>query len=80
MAERQPIGSAPRDGRQVTVYWTDGDGVENESQARYRAEARPKGAAPDWNDGDAGWWAFVDSDTQKRVRPHSWRPTGDDEE
>lgn len=65
MAERQPISTAPRNGASVTVYWTDGDGVENESQGRYVDGG-----------GEAGWWVFTDSDTQRRVRPHSWRPGG----
>ena len=67
MAERKPIASAPKDGSQVTVSWTDGDGVTSESLAR-------------WEDG--GWWTYIDSDTQKKVDPTSWRPAsgdGDDE-
>jgi hypothetical protein len=59
MPERQPIATAPKDGSEVTVYWTDADGVTNESVARWR---------------DDGWWIFTDSDTQKRVDPASWRP------
>jgi hypothetical protein len=61
MAERQPISTAPKDGSQVTVYWTDGDGVANESLAR-------------WNVGDGGWWTYTDSTTQKKIEPTSWRP------
>lgn len=61
MSVKRPIGTAPTDGSEVTVLWTDGDGVANESVARYR---------------DGGWWVFVDSDTQKRVRPDAWRAPG----
>jgi hypothetical protein len=65
MAERKPITSAPKDGSQVTVYWTDRDGIANESLAR-------------WEDG--GWWAHIDSDTKKRIEPSSWRPATDDDD
>ncbi len=64
MAERKPIATAPKDGSEVTVYWTDSDGVMNESIAR-------------WQDG--GWWTYTDSDTKKRIQPASWRPaSGED--
>lgn len=63
MADRKPISTAPMDGSKVTVYWKDGNGVINESLAQYR---------------DAGWWTYIDSDTQKRVEPTSWRPASDD--
>lgn len=65
MTERKPIASAPKDGSQVTVSWTDKDGVANESLAR-------------WEDG--GWWTYTDSDTKKRIEPSSWRPASDDED
>lgn len=80
MAERQPISTAPRDGSKVTVTWTDGDGVENESLAQYRDPKRLSQTGGTWDDSDAGWWVFVDGDTQRRVEPHSWRPADDDEE
>jgi len=68
MAERQPISSAPKDGTRVTVYWTDGDGVMNESIARWCAE-------------DGAWWAYTDGSTQKKIEPSTWRPaTADDED
>lgn len=60
---KQPIASAPTDGSKVLVRWTSGDGVENESYATYRRD-------------DGGWWVFTDSDTQKRVEPHSWISQG----
>jgi hypothetical protein len=66
MAERKPIATAPKDGSEVTAYWTDADGVTNESIAR-------------WQDG--GWWTYTDSDTKKRIQPSSWRPSsGDNDE
>ena len=74
------IDTAPRDGRKVTVVWTDRDGQENESIAQYRSLDRLKSAGGDWDESDAGWWAYIDSDTQKRIEPHSWKAPGDDEE
>ncbi|UCI08980.1 hypothetical protein [Mesorhizobium sp. B1-1-8] len=65
MAERKPIASAPKDGSKVTVMWKDSDGVVNESVAQFR---------------DNGWWVYVDSDTQKKVDPTSWRPASDDDD
>ena len=82
MAEPQPIATAPKDGRKVSVLWTDRDGQENESIAQYRSLDRLQRAGGEWDESDAGWWTYVDSDTQKRIEPHSWRPAvpGDDEE
>jgi hypothetical protein len=74
VAERQPIATAPRDASKVTVYWTDADGVDNESVAQYRDPARLAACGGDWDSGDAGWWVFIDGQTQRRVEPHSWRP------
>lgn len=78
MATPLPIASAPRDGRKVTVYWTDRDGQENESIAQYRSLDRLKAGGGQWDDSDAGWWAYVDGDTQKRIQPHSWAAQGED--
>lgn len=72
MAARKTIDTAPKDGRKIQVYWTDADGQENESIAQYRSLERLKAAGGEWDESDAGWWAFVDSDTQKRITPHSW--------
>ena len=79
MAARKPIDTAPKNGRKVQVYWTDADGQENESIAQYRSLERLKAAGGEWDESDAGWWAFVDSDTQKRITPHSWI-SGDEED
>lgn len=76
----RPIATAPKDGRNVTVYWTDRDGQENESVARYRSLERLKAAGGEWHDSDAGWWISTDSDTQKRIEPHSWASPEDEEE
>jgi hypothetical protein len=66
MAARKPIETAPKDGSKVTIYWKDSDGVMNESIAQYR---------------DDGWWTYIDSHTQKKVEPTSWRPpSGDDDD
>jgi hypothetical protein len=67
MAERKPISTAPKDGTRITVYWTDGDGVMNESIAR-------------WSSEDNSWWAYTDSSTQKKIEPTSWRPASSDED
>ena len=44
--------------------------------------AQEEAAGGDWDEGDTGWWAYVDSDTQKRIEPHGWTPASadDDEE
>jgi hypothetical protein len=67
MPERQPISTAPKDGSKVTVYWTDADGVMNESLAR-------------WDAADGAWWAYTDSRTQKKIEPTSWRPSSDEDD
>jgi len=67
MAERQSIATAPKDGSEVTVYWTDGDGVMNESVGK-------------WDAGDQAWWVYVDGDTKKKVQPTSWRPASSDDD
>ena len=77
---KRPIDTAPRDGRKVTVYWTDRDGQENQSIAHFRSLDRLRRGGGDWDDGDAGWWTYVDSDTQKRIEPHSWSRPGEEEE
>lgn len=84
MSTKKPIATAPRDGSKVTVYWTDRDGQENESIAQYRSLSRLQAAGGQWDASDEGWWAYVDSETQKRIEPHSWAAPGgkdqDDEE
>ncbi|MGE0502685.1 MAG: hypothetical protein AB7I79_18335 [Rhizobiaceae bacterium] len=62
--------TAPRDGREVTVMWRSRDGVENTSLAHYRAGPGGSGGA---------WWTFTDSDTLKRIEPHSWVALGDED-
>lgn len=81
LSDKQPISTAPQDGTKVTVYWTDVDGQENESIAQYRSPERLKAAGGDWDRSDGGWWIYTDSDTQKRVNPHSWsgKPDADEE-
>jgi hypothetical protein len=78
MSGKKPRATAPKDGSKVRVYWTDAIGQENESIARYRSPERLKVAGGDWDESDAGWWTFVDGDTEKRIEPHSWS-SGDDE-
>jgi hypothetical protein len=79
MAVKQPIETAPRDGSKVKVYWTDALGQENESIARYRSPDMLRKSGGEWDETDAGWWAFVDSDTQKRIEPHAWS-SGEEED
>ena len=76
------MATAPMDVTKITVFWTDRDGQENQSIAQYRSLDRLKAAGGDWDEGDTGWWAYVDSDTQKRIEPHGWTPASadDDEE
>ena len=80
MATRRPIATAPKDGSKVRVFWTDADGQENESIARYRSLDRLKAAGGDWDAADAGWWIFTDSDTQRRVEPTGWAAADEDDE
>lgn len=81
MTAPKPISTAPMDGSKITVVWTDRNGQENQSIAQYRSLARMKATGGDWDESDAGWWAFIDSDTQRRIEPHGWKSfTGGDEE
>lgn len=79
MRQQHPIDTAPLDGRTVTVIWIDFDGQTNESYARYRKLDQLKKAGGDWNESDAGWWAFIDSKTQKKIEPTAWIENPDDE-
>ena len=72
MATRRPIATAPKDGSKVRIFWTDADGQENESIARYRSLDRLKAAGGDWDEADAGWWIFTDSNKQQKVDPTAW--------
>ena len=65
----KPISTAPTDGRKVMVKWRDRAGVENNSIARYRSGGD-----------ESGWWTFVDSETQKRIEPHSWTTLDEESE
>ena len=80
MPSLKPITTAPKDGRNVRIFWTDMDGQENESSGRYRSPDKLRAAGGDWDDADAGWWVFTDSSTQKKVEPHSWASKDDEEE
>ena len=77
---KAPIATAPLNGAKVTVFWTDRDGQENESIAHYRSLERLRAAGGDWDESDAGWWTTIDSDTQKKIEPHSWAPNGPEDE
>lgn len=78
MSEKQQIASAPKDGRKVTVFWTDVDGQENESIAQYRSLEKLRASGGEWDENDAGWWIYTDSSTQKKIQPHSWSTRPDD--
>ena len=68
--------------QQVQIFWTDEDGQENESIGQYRSLDWLESHGGQWDETDAGWWIFTDSNTQKKVAPHSWQPAwkaGDDE-
>jgi hypothetical protein len=81
MSQRRHIDTAPKDGRKVRVFWTNADGEESESVARYRDLDLLKRAGGDWDEADAGWWTFTDSRTQRRIEPTAWvAEDGDDEE
>jgi hypothetical protein len=78
MAERHPIATAPQDGSRVRVFWTNADGEESESIARYRSLDRLKRAGGYWDEADAGWWTFIDGRTQVRIEPTAWAAEGED--
>jgi len=80
MAKRRPIDTAPKDGSRVRVFWTDEDGEESESIARYRSLDQLRRAGGDWDEADAGWWIFIDGHTQRRIEPTAWAAEGDDSE
>lgn len=72
MRKELPINTAPKDGRKITVLWTDEDDQQNESVAQYRALDRLKAGGGDWDESDTGWWTFTDSRTQKKIDPTAW--------
>ena len=80
MPNRLPIDTAPKDGRKVRVFWTNADGEESESIARYLDLERLKRAGGYWDEADVGWWIFTDSRTQQRIEPIAWAAERDDEE
>lgn len=80
MPNARPIATAPMNGSKVRVFWTDADGQQNESIAQYRSAEMLKALGGDGDTTDVGWWAFIDSSTQKKIEPHSWKPLGSDDE
>ncbi len=80
MPQRRSIDTAPKDGSKVRVFWTNEDGEESESIARYRSLAQLRQAGGDWDAADEGWWIFVDGHTQRRVEPTGWAAEGDESE
>lgn len=80
MPARRPIDTAPKDGSKVRVFWTNADGEESESIARYRSLDNLKRAGGEWDDADGGWWIFTDGHTQQRVEPTAWAAGSDDED
>ena len=79
MTLRQPISTAPNNGEKVIVHWVDADGQENESVAQYRSLEKLTAIGGDWSEADAGWWAFIDATTQKKIEPVSWTDGSEDE-
>ena len=57
-----------------------GTGRKTSPLAQYRSLDRLKATGGDWDESDTGWWAYVDSDTQKRIEPHGWKSTSADDE
>lgn len=80
MAKRRPIDTAPKDGSRVRIFWTNEDGEESESIARYRSLDQLKRAGGDWDEADAGWWIFLDGRTQRRIEPTAWLAEGEADE
>lgn len=77
MSDRRPIDSAPKDGRNVRVFWTNEDGEESLSIARYRSLDRLLKSGGEWDSADEGWWTFIDGKTQRRIEPTGWLPGQD---
>ncbi|GGA78385.1 hypothetical protein GCM10011491_01940 [Brucella endophytica] len=80
MRKKLPISTAPMNGTKVTVIWTDEDGRENESVARYHTLEQLRAGGGDWDEADAGWWTFTDSRTQKKIDPTAWVSENADDE
>ena len=80
MAKRLPMETAPKDGRNVRVFWTNSDGVESQSVARYRGLERLKRTGGDWDQADEGWWTFTDGHTQIRIEPTAWAAEGEEDD
>lgn len=75
-----PISTAPKDGRKITVLWTDDDDKQNESVAQYRDLKKIRPSGGDWDENDTGWWTFIDSKTQKKIEPTAWISEGGDDD
>lgn len=81
MRREAPISTAPKDGRKITVLWTDDDDKQNESIAQYRDLQKLRLSGGDWDENDSGWWTFTDSKTQKKIEPTAWiSEDGNDDE
>ena len=80
MSQKRPIDTAPKDGRKVRVFWTNADGEESESVARYHGLDQLRRAEGDWDEADTGWWIFTDSHTQRRIEPTAWVAEGAEDE
>ncbi|MDH6234185.1 hypothetical protein M2281_004799 [Mesorhizobium soli] len=80
MPNPMPIATAPKNGIKVRAFWTDADGQENESIAQYRSAEMLQALGGDGDANDIGWWAFVDSHTQRKIEPHSWKPLNGEED
>jgi len=71
---------SPKDGRKITVVWTDDDDQRNESIAQYRTLAQLQAGGGEWDEADTGWWTFTDSKTQRKIEPTAWISETDDDE
>ncbi|KAB2731290.1 hypothetical protein [Brucella intermedia] len=80
MRKELPIATAPKDGRKITVVWTDDDDQRNESIAQYRTLAQLQAGGGQWDEADTGWWTFSDSKTQRKIEPTAWISETDDDE
>ncbi len=78
MHKELPIATAPKDGRKITVVWTDEDDQRNESIAQYRTLAQLQAGGGQWDETDTGWWTFTDSKTQRKIEPIAWISGMDD--
>lgn len=72
--ERQPIDTAPKDGRNIIVFWCDETDQEYAAIAWFRTWVEVCDLGGDWKPDDEGWWTYINSHTQEMIHPTHWIP------